>query len=133
MVIVIFFSILFYPNWAAKASAIPGYVFDLFLLLSSDGLIFHIRFSLPSTIFVGSIGGSPLSHNHVSFVSPCPNCQGCITCDLGPIHLCIIVLGCSSTTLSHTLQASFQLDLHKKTPSHLKGLLWYHLFPQRAV
>ena len=64
------------PHCPAIASAIPANVRLLSFALSGLGPIFHIRCSLPSTTLVCSSAGNPLSHRHVLFVSPCPNCHG---------------------------------------------------------
>ena len=56
---------------------------EFLLQLKAEGrcVIFssHTAGRLSSTIFVGTSFGSPFSHRHVAFVSPCPNCHGWMT------------------------------------------------------
>ena len=63
---------------SAIALAIPEYVLDLSRDRFGSGGMECILCSLPDTIFVGLSFGRFLSHRHVAFVSPCPNCQGCM-------------------------------------------------------
>ena len=61
---------------AAIAFATPSNVRLRSFQRSGPGGILCTRASRPPTISVGLRSGRPLSHKHVSLVSPCPNCHG---------------------------------------------------------
>lgn len=87
------------PHWIAIASAIPGYVRDLFFHLSGPGGSRCTRGVRPVTIWVGTRHGSPLSHRHVAFVSGCPYCHGWIIWSGFRIRLLMTLTGFSSAIL----------------------------------
>ena len=92
---------------SAIARAIPAYVRARIFARSGLGGILHTRCSLPSTISVGWRGGRPFSHRQVAFVSPWPNCHGCMI--WSGFRYCVLIMptGFSMAILGQSQFANF--------------------------